>query len=127
MQAIRAKSNASPVPEWQETERIERPKVQNQRNLVLSHLRSVKPVLGETKSLEQVRIQLCKEIRALKPIEAWKEKEREVQAGLYVDRRMVMQAIANGVSSVENKKSQAELKDAMLIEIRSKGEFAVPE
>jgi Zn-dependent metalloprotease len=127
MQAIRAKTNTSPVPEWQEIERIERSTVQNQRNLVLSHLRSVKPVLGETKSLEQVRIQLCKEIRALKPIEAWKEKEREVQAGLYADRRMVMQAIANGVSSVENKKSQAELKDAMLVEIRSKGDFAVPE
>jgi hypothetical protein len=127
MQAIRAKTNASPVPEWQETERIERSKVQNQRNLVLSHLRSVKPVLGETKSLEQVRIQLCKEIRACKPIEAWKEKEREVQAGLYADRRMVMQAIANGVSSIECKKSQAELKDALLVEIRSKGEFVVPE
>jgi len=127
MQAIRAKTNTSPVPEWQETERIERSKVQNQRNLVLSHLRSVKPVLGETKSLEQVRIQLCKEIRACKPIEAWKEKAREVQAGLYADRRMVMQAIANGVSSVENKKSQAELKDALLVEIRSKGDFAVPE
>jgi len=127
MQAIRAQTNTNPVPEWQETERIERSKVQNQRNLVLSHLRSVKPVLGETKSLEQVRIQLCKEIRACKPIEAWKEKEREVQAGLYADRRMVMQAIANGVSSVECKKSQAELKDALLVEIRSKGEFAVPE
>merc|ERR1712071_193351 len=127
MQAIRAQTNTSPVPEWQETERIERSKVQNQRNLVLSHLRSVKPVLGETKSLEQVRIQLCKEIRACKPIEAWKEKEREVQAGLYADRKMVMQAIANGVSSVECKKSQAELKDALLVEIRSKGEFAVPE
>jgi hypothetical protein len=127
MQAIRAKTNASPVPEWQETERIERSKIQNQRNLVLSHLRSVKPVLGETKSLEQVRIQLCKEIRACKPIEAWKEKEREVQAGLYADRRMVMQAIANGVSSIECRKSQAELKDALLVEIRSKGEFVVPE
>lgn len=127
MQAIRAKTNASPVPEWQETERIERSKVQNQRNLVLSHLRSVKPVLGETKSLEQVRIQICKEIRACKPIEAWKEKEREVQAGLYADRRIVMQAISNGVSSIENKKSQAELKDALLVEIRSKGDFVVPE
>jgi len=127
MQAIRAKTNASPVPEWQEIERIERSKVQNQRNLVLSQLRTVKPVLGETKSIEQIRTQICKEIRACKPIEAWKEKEREVQAGLYADRRLVMQAIANGVSNVRNNKSQAELKDALLIEIRSKGDFAVPE
>jgi len=127
MAAIRAKTNTSPVPEWQESERIERSKVQNNRNLVLSELRSVKKQLGETKSLEQVRMQICKEIRANQPIEAWKEKERESQAELYNNKRMVMQAINNGVSSVANKRSQADLKDALLIEIRSKGEFVVPE
>merc|ERR1712184_222378 len=126
MAAIRAKTNTSPVPEWQESERIERSKVQNNRNLVLSELRSVKKQLGETKSLEQVRMQICKEIRANQP-EAWKEKERESQAELYNNKRMVMQAINNGVSSVANKRSQADLKDALLIEIRSKGEFVVPE
>jgi len=127
MAAIRAKTNTSPVPEWQETERIERSKVQNARNLVLTELRSVKPNLGETKSLEQVRMQICKEIRANQPIEAWKEKERETQACLYNNKRIVIQAIANGVNCVGNKRSQADLKDALLIEIRSKGEFVVPE
>merc|ERR1712110_36266 len=127
MAAIRAKTNTSPVPEWQESEQIERSKVQNNRNLVLSELRSVKKQLGETKSLEQVRMQICKEIRANQPIEAWKEKERESQAELYNNKRMVMQAINNGVSSVANKRSQADLKDALLIEIRSKSEFVVPE
>merc|ERR1712110_1326937 len=127
MAAIRAKTNTSPVPEWQESERIERSKVQNNRNLVLSELRSVKKQLGETKSLEQVRMRICKEIRANQPIEAWKEKERESQAELYNNKRMVIQAINNGVSSVANKRSQADLKDALLIEIRSKGEFVVPE
>lgn len=129
MAAIRAKTNTSPVPEWQETERIERSKVQNNRNLVLSELRSVKkPVLGETKSLEQVRMQICKEIRARRePIEAWKEKEREIQAELYNNKRTVMQAIANGVNCIGNKRNQADLKDALMLEIRSKGAFVVPE
>jgi len=129
MAAIRAKTNTSPVPEWQETERIERSKVQNNRNLVLSELRSVKkPVLGETKSLEQVRMQICKEIRARRePIEAWKEKEREIQAELYNNKRTVMQAIASGVNCIGNKRNQADLKDALMLEIRSKGEFVVPE
>jgi len=129
MAAIRAKTNTSPVPEWQETERIERSKVQNNRNLVLSELRSVKkPVLGETKSLEQVRMQICKDIRARRePIEAWKEKEREMQTELYNNKRTVMQAIANGVNCIGNKRNQAELKDALMLEIRSKGEFVVPE
>lgn len=129
MAAIRAKTNSSPVPEWQESERIERSKVQNNRNLVLSELRSVKkPVLGETKSLEQVRMQICKEIRARRePIEAWKEKEREIQAELYNNKRTVMQAIANGVNCVGNRRNQADLKDALMLEIRSKGAFVVPE
>lgn len=129
MAAIRAKTNTSPVPEWQETERIERSKVQNNRNLVLSELRSVKkPVLGETKSLEQVRMQICKEIRARRePIEAWKEKEREIQTELYNNKRTVMQAIANGVNCIGNKRNQADLKDALMLEIRSKGAFVVPE
>merc|ERR1711972_1198309 len=122
-------TKTSPVPEWQETERIERSKVQNNRNLVLSELRSVKkPVLGETKSLEQVRMQICKDIRARRePIEAWKEKEREMQTELYNNKRTVMQAIANGVNCIGNKRNQAELKDALMLEIRSKGEFVVPE
>jgi hypothetical protein len=130
MAAIRAKTNTSPVPEWQETERIERSKVQNNRNLVLTELRTAnkKVQLGETKSLEQVKMQICKEIRANQhPIESWKEKERETQAGLYNNKRILMQAIANGVSCIGNKRSQAELKDALLVEIRSKGDCVVPE
>lgn len=127
MAAIRAKINVSPVPEWQENERIERSKVQNARNLVLSELRSAKSCLTETKSLEQVRMQICREIRANQPIEAWKEKERESQVELYNNKRMVIQAIGNGNSCIGNKRSQAELKNSLMAEIRSKGDLVVPE
>jgi hypothetical protein len=129
MAAIRAKTNISPVPEWQETERIERSKVQNARNLVLSELRNKKPnTLDSTKSLEETKMQICREIRANQhPIEAWKEKKREAQVQLFNSRRLVMMAISNGVNCIGNKRSQADLKDILMVEIRSKGQVVVPE
>jgi len=129
MSAIRAKSGAAPVPAWMEAERKERAATQNARNAVLSELRKSKNSirLGETKSLEQVMQQIHKEIRGAKqPLEAWREEERQAQAQLYQNKRALMQVIGNGVSSLENKRSQAELKEALLREIRAKGDFAVP-
>merc|ERR1711981_836801 len=126
MQAIRCVKSQQ-IPAWIEQERAERANVQNARTAVMSQLRSNKNKLENTQTLEQVKSAVLSEIRRhQEPLEAWKEAARGEQAQLYSNKRAVILAIGNNVSSLENKKSQVDLKDELLKQIRAVGKNAVP-
>merc|ERR1719219_1438736 len=121
MQAIRSKQ-ATHIPAWQEAERAERANVQNARNAVMCEVREATHKLDSTQSMQQIKRAVLADIRRhQQPLEAWREAERREQASIYDNKRALVLAISNGVSSLENKRSQTDLKDALLREIRAVG------
>merc|ERR1719219_279871 len=121
MQAIRSKQ-AAHIPAWQEAERAERANVQNARNAVMCEEREATHKLDSTQSMQQMKRAVLADIRRhQQPLEAWREAERMQQASIYDNKRALVLAIGNGVSSLENKRSQTDLKDALLREIRAVG------
>lgn len=124
MQAIRCKQ-AQHIPAWQEAERAERANVQNARNAVMCQVRG-EHKLEPTQTMQEIKRAVLSDIRRhQQPLEAWREAERTAQAGIYDNKRALVLAISNGVSSLENKRSQADLKDALLREIRAVGKSSV--
>merc|ERR1719219_2441625 len=125
MQAIRSKQ-AAHIPAWQEAERAERANVQNARNAVMCEVREATHKLDSTQSMQQMKRAVLADIRRhQQPLEAWREAERIEQASIYDNKRALVLAISNGVSSLENKRSQTDLKDALLREIRAVGKSQV--
>jgi len=115
------------LPAWQEAERVERANVQNHHHAMICELSTTnkKEVIENVQPINEIKRAVLSEIRRKLPVEGWKEQERVKQASLYNNRRAVVEEIACG--KVTNNRSQVELKEAMLKEIRSKGECPVPE
>jgi len=115
------------LPAWQEAERVERANVQNHHHAMICELSTTnkKEVIENVQPINEIKRAVLSEIRRKLPVEGWKEQERIQQASLYNNRRAVVEEIGSG--KVTNNRSQVDLKEAMLKEIRSKGAFPVPE
>lgn len=118
------------VPKWKEEILDEQSIIKGNRNQVICDIsksqKSKKP-LTKTSSFNESKAKCLSEIRRPQPVEAWKEAERQSTADLYTVRREVVHAIADKKFSLENSKSQAELRSACLVEIRTKNtETVVP-
>jgi len=115
------------LPAWQEAERVERANVQNHHHAMICELSTTnkKEIIENVQSINDIKRAVLSEIRRKLPVEGWKEEERCKQASIYNNRRAVVEEICTG--KVSNNRSQVDLKEAMLKEIRSKGACPVPE
>jgi hypothetical protein len=127
LKELRLKADTA-IPQWKEDILDSNSQIQGNRQQVIYELSFCQPdrsPLNATKSLNQVKNQVLAEIRRPVPVEAWKEEARNKIAELYNNKREINDLICGKKFLLECAKSQSELRNDLLREIRSKNKDEV--
>lgn len=125
MQEIRAARDGQ-IPLWQEAERIARSAVHTARQAVMCDVTEGKRALECNKPFNQIKIQVLHDIRRNEPVEAWKEKELEIKAALFDQKKLISAEILEK-KTLENNRRQGDLKEELLKQVRLIGNAPIPE
>jgi len=123
LKELRMKADMS-VPKWKEDLLDEQCKIKGNRNEMICEIREMgdsklnNKNLVKTLSFNEQKSKCLSEIRRCNPIPAWKEEINNEKAEFYSARRGVNFDISQGKFNLENCKSQSELRQDCLRQIR---------